>query len=85
MNMQDIPSVFHDVDLLWSEGAAYNIGFGNALATWSWALTSGGLVVVSELSWLKEQAPAGAREFFRSGYPEMKSAQENVAIAESPS
>ena len=33
MNMQDIPSVFPTLDLLWSEGAAYNIGFANALST----------------------------------------------------
>ncbi len=25
--MKDIPQVFQDIDLLWSEGAAYNIGF----------------------------------------------------------
>ena len=82
MNMKDIPDAFRSIDLLWSEGAAYNIGFGNALTTWSSALAAGGLVVVSELSWLKEQAPDEAREFFRSGYPAMKPAEENVEIAE---
>ncbi len=35
MDMKDIPEVFPAVDLLWSEGAAYNIGFSNALATWA--------------------------------------------------
>src|SRR5437588_406140 len=32
MDMKDIPQVFQTLDLLWSEGAAYNIGFANALA-----------------------------------------------------
>src|SRR5262245_59623553 len=32
MDMKDVPHAFHDIDLLWSEGAAYNIGFANALA-----------------------------------------------------
>ena len=32
MDMTDIPRVFPHIDLLWSEGAAYNIGFLNALA-----------------------------------------------------
>lgn len=82
LNMKDIPSAFRGIDLLWSEGAAYNIGFGNALATWSSALAHGGLVVVSELCWLKEVPPAEVKEFFRSGYPAMKSAKENVACAE---
>src|SRR5262245_55229244 len=82
MDMKDIPRVFHDVDLLWSEGAAYNIGFANALTTWAAALTPGGFVVVSELAWLTEQPPDGVREFFRTGYPDMRSVEHNVAVAQ---
>src|SRR5262245_16218269 len=29
LDMKDIPGVFPEIDLLWSEGAAYNIGFAN--------------------------------------------------------
>jgi trans-aconitate methyltransferase len=83
MDMQDIPQVFQDIDLLWSEGAAYNIGFCKALAAWAPALIPDGFAVVSELSWLKEQAPDAVREFFRSGYPDMQSVQRNVAVAAS--
>ena len=82
MDMEDIPRVFHDIDLLWSEGAAYNIGFPNALTTWAPALTPGGFAVVSELSWLAEQPPDAVREFFQTGYPDMRSVEHNVAIAE---
>jgi SAM-dependent methyltransferase len=81
MDMKDIPQVFQDIDLLWSEGAAYNIGFANALATWAPALTPGGFAVVSELSWLKGQAPDAVKEFFRSGYPDMQSVPHNTAVA----
>jgi SAM-dependent methyltransferase len=83
MDMKDIPQAFQGIDLLWSEGAAYNIGFPNALATWARALTSDGLVVVSELSWLKEQAPDAVREFFSSCYPDMRSVQDNIVVAQS--
>jgi ribosomal protein S18 acetylase RimI-like enzyme/trans-aconitate methyltransferase len=82
MDMQDIPQAFHTIDLLWSEGAAYSIGFAHALATWAPAMNTRGLVVVSELSWLGPRAPAEVREFFRSGYPDMRSVPENIAIAE---
>ncbi len=82
MDMQDIPKVFHDIDLLWSEGAAYNIGFCNALATWAPALIPDGFAVISELSWLKEPAPDAVREFFRSGYPDMRSLKHNMEGAE---
>lgn len=83
MDMQDIPETFQGIDLLWSEGAAYNIGFANALTTWAPALAAHGLAVVSELSWLKEQAPDEIKEFFRSGYPDMRSVQDNIAVARS--
>jgi SAM-dependent methyltransferase len=82
MDMKDIPQVFQGIDLLWSEGAAYNIGFPNALATWASAMIPDGFAVISELSWLKEQAPDAVREFFRSGYPDMQSVQHNLAVAE---
>ncbi len=82
MDMKDIPEAFRDIDLLWSEGAAYNIGFSNALTTWARALVPDGVVVVSELSWLKRRAPDAVREFFRCAYPDMQSAQDNLAIAE---
>jgi SAM-dependent methyltransferase len=81
MDMQDIPGVFHHIDLLWSEGAAYNIGFANALTLWASAINPGGFVVVSELSWLRDQVPDGVREFFLSGYPDMQPLQQNLALA----
>jgi trans-aconitate methyltransferase len=81
MDMKDIPQSFQGIDLLWSEGAAYNIGFANALATWAPALTPGGYMVVSELSWLNGQAPEAVRDFFRSGYPDMQSVTHNAAVA----
>src|SRR5262249_31362335 len=74
--------VFPKIDLLWAEGAAYNIGFANALATWAKAIRPDGFAVVSELCWLREKVPDPIREFFRSGYPEMQSVEQNIATAE---
>jgi cyclopropane fatty-acyl-phospholipid synthase-like methyltransferase len=82
MDMKDIPGVFPNIDLLWAEGAAYNIGFANALTTWAKAIRPDGFAVVSELSWLREQIPDTVREFFRSGYPDMHSVPQNIATAE---
>lgn len=81
LDMQDISHVFQDIDLLWSEGAAYNIGFANALATWAPALKSGAFAVISELSWLTTHVADEVREFFRSGYPDMQSVPDNMAIS----
>jgi SAM-dependent methyltransferase len=82
MDMKDIPQVFHDIDLLWSEGAAYNIGFANALATWAPALAPDGFAVVSELCWLTDKPPHAVAEFFSTAYPDMHSIQHNLAVAE---
>jgi SAM-dependent methyltransferase len=82
MDMKDIPHVFQGIDLLWSEGAAYTIGFPNALAAWAPALAAPGFVVASELSWLRERVPEEVTEFFRTGYPGIKSVVRNVAVAE---
>jgi SAM-dependent methyltransferase len=82
MDMKDIPSVFPTIDLLWAEGAAYNIGFANALTTWAKAIKPNGFAVISELCWLREQIPDAVKDFFRSGYPDMQSVPQNIAIAE---
>lgn len=83
MDMKDIPDVFPKIDLLWAEGAAYNIGFANALRTWSKAIKPDGFAVVSELCWLRsEEIPSPVWEFFQSGYPDMQSVPQNIATAE---
>jgi cyclopropane fatty-acyl-phospholipid synthase-like methyltransferase len=82
MDMKDIPSVFPTIDLLWAEGAAYNIGFANALTTWAKAIKPNGFAVVTELCWLREQIPNAVREFFRSEYPDMQSVPQNIAVVE---
>jgi len=82
MDMADIPSTFHEIDLLWCEGAAYSIGFSNALKTWHPAIKQNGFAVVSELSWLRQDPPGEVLQFFESGYPDMRSVDENWSVAE---
>jgi len=81
LDMKDIPARFHNIDLLWSEGAAYNIGFSNALQTWAPALGQNGFAVISELSWLHRTVPDAVRDFFMTGYPDMQSIQQNSKVA----
>jgi ubiquinone/menaquinone biosynthesis C-methylase UbiE len=59
-------------DLIWCEGAAYFMGIGNALSAWKQFLRPEGYVVISELVWLKKEAPKEVRDFFQNEYPEMK-------------
>lgn len=82
MDMRDIPARFPRIDLLWSEGAAYNMGFAQALPSWAAAIVPGGHAVVSELSWLRPDPPGDVRAFFQTGYPDMASVARNAADAE---
>lgn len=82
MDMKDIPGTFQHIDLLWSEGAAYNIGFSNALTIWASAIDVGGFAVVSEMSWMHPEVPDTVKEFFLSEYPGMQSIQQNLTDAE---
>jgi SAM-dependent methyltransferase len=82
MDMAAIPETFQRIDLLWSEGAAYSIGFPHALKTWRSAVRPSGFVVASELCWLRDDAPADARDFFRTGYPDMLTVDQNLAAIE---
>ena len=83
MDMADIPTRFPMIDLLWSECSAYHIGFRRALEIWFEAIRPGGYAVVSELSWLRspENVPITVREYFDSGYPEMRTVEDNEIFA----
>jgi SAM-dependent methyltransferase len=67
------------LDLIWSEGAAYNLGFENALRLWRPLLSDQGLAVVSEMSWFVEpsQAAPAARAYWLQAYPSMATEAEN--------
>lgn len=69
------------VDLLWSEGAAYNLGFEHALKTWKPLMAMGGLAVISEMSWFTDTPPKPAWDFWSSAYPAMSTEKQNAARA----
>lgn len=82
MDMGDIGDVLPRIDLLWSEGAAYNIGFANALNTWAQAVVPGGFVVVTELCWVREDPASAAVAFFGDAYPDMGSVADALLAAD---
>lgn len=69
-------------DLIWSEGAIYIIGFQRGLIEWREYLKAGGYLVVSELSWLRDDLPAEVKEFWMADYPGMQSIAGNLQIIE---
>jgi len=70
-----------EFDLVWSEGAIYIMGFAEGLSRCHRYLKPGGSIVVSELSWLTENPPAAARDFWATNYPQMQTLEANQQIA----
>jgi hypothetical protein len=68
-----------ELDLIWSEGAIYNIGFERGLNEWREFLKKGGYIAVSEVSWFTEKRPAVISEFWRDAYPEINTVSNKVA------
>jgi SAM-dependent methyltransferase len=71
-DMKHLPFALGSIDLMWAEGSAYSIGFENALRTWHDYLKLDGCLAVSELVWLKSDAPEDLRQFWAEEYPDMR-------------
>jgi SAM-dependent methyltransferase len=82
VDMLDLPFGRDSFDLIWSEGAAYILGFGEAFARWQYPLRARGYIAVTELTWLTDRRPAPAADFFASEYPPMTDVATNLATIE---
>ncbi len=60
-----------ELDLIWSEGAIYNIGFERGIKEWRKFLKTGGYLAVSEASWFTEKRPVEIDRFWKDAYPEI--------------
>jgi ubiquinone/menaquinone biosynthesis C-methylase UbiE len=80
-NMKSLPYEAEQFDVIWSEGAIFFIGFETGLREWRKYLKDEGILVVSELSWLKENAPAQPVDFWKSAYPEADTIDGNIQKA----
>ncbi|WP_300008419.1 class I SAM-dependent methyltransferase [Pseudonocardia sp.] len=69
-------------DLVWAEGSAYVMGFDAALRGWRRLLAPGGVLVLTEAEWTTPDPSPGARAFWASGYPAMRTTAGNVAAAQ---
>jgi ubiquinone/menaquinone biosynthesis C-methylase UbiE len=65
-------------DLVWSEGAAYIVGFEQSLNRWRRLLQAGGFMAVSEVAWLCKAPPQEAVDFWTAEYPAMNSIEDNL-------
>lgn len=78
-NMDNLPFKAHQFDLIWSEGAIYNIGFETGINLWKPFLKPKGLMVISELTWLTDHRSKTIEDFWQAHYPEISTADKKIS------
>lgn len=81
-SMAELTFAAGELDAIWSEGAIYNIGFEAGVAAWKPFLKPGGILAVSELTWLTGERPAELEAHWDSEYPEVNTASAKIAVLE---
>lgn len=81
-SMATLPCSENQFDLIWSEGAVYNIGFENGITYWRRFLKPDGIIAVSEITWLTETRPYKLDSFWQNEYPEIDTAPAKISILE---
>lgn len=78
-SMDNLPFEKGTLDLIWSEGSIYNIGYERGLNEWREYLKTGGYIVVSEGSWFTDTRPDEINDFWMDAYPEIDTIPNKVA------
>ena len=78
-NMENLPFQEEELDLIWSEGAIYNIGFERGLNEWRKFLKQGGYVAITENTWFSEERPDEIQDFWQKAYPEIDTIYNKIA------
>ncbi|MDF9827673.1 ubiquinone/menaquinone biosynthesis C-methylase UbiE [Ereboglobus sp. PH5-5] len=78
-SMDSLPFQDAELDLIWSEGAIYNIGFERGLSEWGRFLKPGGCIAVTEVSWFTDERPDEIQAFWRDAYPGINTIPAKVA------
>jgi SAM-dependent methyltransferase len=81
-SMDSLPFKEEELDLIWSEGAIYNIGFEKGVAEWRRFIKMGGLLVASEITWLTDVRPKELQHHWDNEYPEINTASAKISILE---
>ncbi len=81
-SMDKLPFEAASLDVIWSEGAIYNMGFENGVTAWRRFLKPGGVLAVSELTWFTRSRPDELDAHWGKEYPEVDTAAAKLAVLE---
>lgn len=78
-SMDKLPFQPEEFDLIWSEGAIYNISFERGLKEWYKFIKRGGYIAVSEATWFTNERPAEIEDFWLDAYPGIDTVSNKLA------
>ena len=81
-SMENLQFDDEEYDVIWSEGAIYNIGFEKGINDWRRFLKPGGVLVVSEITWTTSDRPFEIQKYWEAEYPEIDTASSKINILE---
>ena len=81
-SMDNLPFEDAEYDIIWSEGAIYNIGFEKGVMDWNRYLKIGGLLIVSEITWITSSRPSELQNHWEGEYPEIDVASSKIGLLE---
>lgn len=81
-SMEELSFDEGELDAIWSEGAIYNMGFEAGVTAWKPFLKPGGILAVSELTWLTADRPAELQTHWDHEYNAVDTASAKIAMLE---
>ena len=81
-SMEDLPFEREGLDIIWSEGAIYNLGFEKGVKSWKDFLKVGGYLAVSDITWISNARPKEIEDFWKEECPEIDIASNKISILE---
>ncbi len=81
-SMEDLPFDEESLDAIWAEGSIYNVGFAKGVGYFNRFLKPGGILAVSEITWLTTERPEEIQQHWHAEYPEIGTASDKVTVLE---
>ena len=82
VSMEDLPFEESSLDVIWAEGAIYNMGFAKGVEYFKHFLKPGGILAVSEITWLTNERPSEIQQYWDAEYPEIATASDKIKVLE---
>ncbi len=81
-SMDALPFSAGEFDLIWSEGAVYSMGFTAGVKAWRTFLKPGGMLAISEITWITSTRPPEIQSHWEREYPEINTASAKIRVLE---